>query len=153
MDIKSLITQKRILFLIICVKCLKQNRILFVFLLNFHAQKLDIDLSKIFSWEKIFIKSPYYERKKRKKKKYPPLSPTTPSHITKTITFWKTKKTPTFQPWKRTKLFPPMPPKKQPLEIVPHPPKKSLLPIPPKKILHKRVELFCLPFPTQKKSL
>ncbi len=124
MDIKSLITQKRILFLIICVKCLKQNRILFVFLLNFHAQKLDIDLSKIFSWEKIFIKSPYYERKKRKKKNiYPPPSPTTPSHITKTITFWKQKKPQPSNLEKGPNFSLPCHPKKTPWDSPPSPKK------------------------------
>jgi hypothetical protein len=29
-----------------------------------HSQKKDIIFNKIFSWEKIFIKSPYHKRKK-----------------------------------------------------------------------------------------
>jgi hypothetical protein len=47
----------------------------------FHAQKNDMESLKIFVEEKIFIQSPYYEKKK--KKHTHPFSPTT--HITKEI--------------------------------------------------------------------
>jgi predicted transcriptional regulator len=34
----------------------------------FHSPKKDINFYKIFSWEKIFIKSPYHKKKRQKKK-------------------------------------------------------------------------------------
>jgi len=55
----------------------------------FHFPKKDINFCKIFSGEKIFIKSPYH-----KKKHTHPLSPSTPSHITKIIIPWKFLKIP-----------------------------------------------------------
>jgi len=50
----------------------------------FHAQKNDMDFYKIFAKEKIFIKPPYYgKKKKRERKKYPHPFSNHPSHITK----------------------------------------------------------------------
>jgi hypothetical protein len=86
----------------------------------FHSQKKDINFYKIFSWEKIFIKSPFHPQKKMKKKRQThPLSPTTPSHATKKIIPWKVKKTLAFLPWESTKFLPPMRFKKQTLRLVP----------------------------------
>jgi hypothetical protein len=51
--------------------------------LNFcHVWKIYIDFSKLFSWENIFVKSPYYKKGKKRKKKGipPPFSPTTQPH-------------------------------------------------------------------------
>ncbi len=65
----------------------------------FHAQKNDIDLSKIFSWEYIFIKSSYYERKKEKKK-IPP-HPTPPKNY-----FLENKKNPNLPTLKNNQTSP-----------------------------------------------
>ncbi len=93
------------------VFCFKQDIVSF-FWLNFQNRFFvpcpikDISFYKILSWEKIFIKSPYYEEKKGDKKEYThPLSPSTPSHTIQNIILWKTKKThlPTF---KNNQTFP-----------------------------------------------
>ncbi len=119
----------------------------------FHAQKNNINFYKIFSWEKLFIKSSYSEKKKTEEYTHP-IFPTTPSHTTKKIIPWKIKKSPTFLFWKTTKLLYPMPPKKQPFELIPIPKNNHLSQSHTlKKILWKVLELSHLPFLTQKKPL
>ncbi len=102
----------------------------------------------IFSWKKIFIKSPYHKRKKDKKTNTHPLSPTTPSHTTTKLIPWIFKKKFTFLLWETTKLFLPISPKKQTFGLVPIPKKihlsQSLKKKPPLNLPHP-------PLLTQKK--
>ncbi len=91
-----------------------------------HSQKKDINFYKIFSWEKIFIKSPYHKRKIDKKKQYPPPFSNHPiPHHQKTnsLEFFLN---PTFLLWETTKLLLPMPPKKQTFGLDPIPKKIHL---------------------------
>jgi hypothetical protein len=79
----------------------------------FHAQKNDMDFYKIFAKEKIFIKPPYYGKKKKREKKIPTpfLQPPIPHHQRKNSL--KNQKTnPNLPPRKKIKLLSPMPSKK-----------------------------------------
>ncbi len=101
----------------------------------FHSQKIYIIFYKIFSWEKIFIESPYHKRKYTH-----PLSPTTPSHNTKTLflrIFFKSH-LPTLR---NNQTFPFHATQETTLWISPHPQKNRLSQSHIKKLMWKRVEL------------
>jgi hypothetical protein len=62
-----------------------------------------IDFSKLFSWENIFVKSPYYGKRKKKEEKgnTSPLFPQ-PPNPTQEITPWKKKSSPLPIPLNKT---------------------------------------------------
>ncbi len=116
MYIKNLVThKKKNHFSIRCIKCLILNKIYFFFLLKFQiyifVQKM-ILICINYILEKKSSLSHHIMKEKKNKYIYPPFSPTPPSHTTKEIIPWKTKKTPTFLAWKTTPWDSPHPTKK-----------------------------------------
>ncbi len=103
----------------------KQDIVSFLVKFFFPGPKKDISFYKILSWEKIFIKSPYYGKKKETKKNIPTTCLQPPHPSPSKQKFLENKKKPIFLPWETIKLSPPMPLKKQPLGLVPRPTKNN----------------------------